>query len=87
LADLRVASPHLRSTVADLRPITKDFDPFTEITVRKFDDLNAFFRNTNNVASLRDANRGLVRLLVGTSPEGIPPDILALLTETLGGAQ
>jgi phospholipid/cholesterol/gamma-HCH transport system substrate-binding protein len=87
LADLRVASPHLQSTVADLRPITKDFDPFTEITVRKFDDLNAFFRNTNNVASLRDANRGLVRLLVGASPESIPPDILAVLTETLGGAQ
>lgn len=84
LADLRVASPHLKSAVADLRPITKDLDPFTATTVKHFDDLNAFFRNTNNVASLRDANRGIVRLLVGVSPETIPPDILGALTNTDG---
>ena len=84
LADLRVASPHLQSTVADLRPITKDLGPFTATTVKHFDDLNAFFRNTNNVASLRDANRGFVRLLVGISPETVPTDILGALTNMDG---
>jgi phospholipid/cholesterol/gamma-HCH transport system substrate-binding protein len=85
VADLRVASPHLASTVADLRPITKDLNPFTITTVKHLDDLNAFFRNTANVASLRDANRGAVRLLTGVSPESIPPDVLGQLTQ-LGGA-
>ena len=86
LADLRVASPHLQATVADLRPITKDLDPFTAVTVKHFDDLNAFFRNTNSFASLRDANRGIGRLLVGVSPESIPLDVLGQLG-SLGGVQ
>lgn len=85
LADLRVASPHLKPIVADLRPITRDLNPFTATTIKHLDDLNAFFRNTTNVASLRDANRGMIRLLVGISPESIPPDVLELLP-TLGGA-
>lgn len=86
LADLRVAAPHLKSTVADLRPITKDLGPFTATTIKHFDDMNAFFRNTNNVASLRDANRGIVRLLVGISPESLPVDVLDQITGALGGA-
>jgi phospholipid/cholesterol/gamma-HCH transport system substrate-binding protein len=85
VADLRVASPHLQSTVADLRPITKNLNPFTITTVKHLDDLNAFFRNTANVASLRDANRGAVRLLTGISPESIPPDVLGQLTQLGGG--
>lgn len=85
VADLRVASPHLRSTVADLRPITKNLNPFTITTVKHLDDLNAFFRNTANVASLRDANRGAVRLMTGISPESIPPDVLGQLTQLGGG--
>lgn len=84
LSDLRSASPHLKSAVADLRPITADLKPFTATTVKHFDDLNAFFRNTNDVASLRDANRGFVRLLVGISPETIPPDLLGALTNLDG---
>lgn len=87
LADLRVASPHLQSVVADLRPITKDLDPFTATTIKHFDDMNAFFRNTNNVASLRDANRGIVRLLVGISPETLPVDVINQIMGALGGAQ
>ncbi len=86
LADLRVASPHLQATVADLRPITKDLDPFTATTVKHFDDLNGFFRNTNSFVSLRDANRGIGRLLVGISPESVPLDILDQLGN-LGGGQ
>jgi phospholipid/cholesterol/gamma-HCH transport system substrate-binding protein len=87
LADLRVAGPHLRSTVADLRPITQDLDPLTATTATRLDDLNAFFYNTNSVFSLRDANRGILRGLVGVSPDSIPTNILEQLTQLPGGAQ
>lgn len=87
LADLRVASPHLRSAVGDLRPISEDLDPFTGITVKKLDDLNAFFRNTTSVASLRNGTSGMARLLTGIAPESVPLDILTALKSQTGGVQ
>ncbi|MFL6089601.1 MAG: MlaD family protein [Aeromicrobium sp.] len=86
LSDLRVASPYLKTTVADLRPVSEDLDPFTATTAVHLDDLNAFFYNTNSVFSLRDANRGILRGLLSVSPESVPPDILNQLTQ-LGGAK
>ncbi len=57
---------------------TADLRPLTEMAVPHLDDLAAFVYNTNSVASLRDANRGILRGLFAISPESVPLDAEAL---------
>jgi phospholipid/cholesterol/gamma-HCH transport system substrate-binding protein len=47
----------------------------TATAVPYLDDLAAFVYNTNSVASLRDANRGILRGLFAISPESVPLDL------------
>ena len=75
VGDLRAATPYLRGVTGDLRPVTADLRPMTEMAVPYLDDLAAFVYNTNSVASLRDANRGILRGLLGFSPESVPLDL------------
>lgn len=69
VGDLRVASPHIRKVAGDLRPISADAQPLTQMLVPRLDDLSAFIYNTNSVASLHDANRGILRGLVKASTD------------------
>jgi phospholipid/cholesterol/gamma-HCH transport system substrate-binding protein len=78
VGDLRAASPYVRGAAGDLRPVTSDLRPLTEMAVPYLDDLAAFVYNTNSVASLRDANRGILRGLLAFSPESVPVDLSAL---------
>lgn len=77
VADLRAATPYLRRVAGDLRPVTSDLRPMTATAVPYLDDLAAFVYNTNSVASLRDANRGILRGLLAFSPESVPLDLRA----------
>jgi len=81
VGDLRAATPDLRRVAGDLRPVTRDLRPMTAMTVPHLDDLAAFVYNTNSVASVRDANRGILRGLFAISPESVPLD----LRNTTGG--
>lgn len=74
-ADLRATTPSLSRVAGDLRPITADLQPLTEMAVPHLDDVAAFVYNTNSVASLRDANRGILRGLFAVSPESLPVDL------------
>ncbi len=76
--DLRATTPYVRGVAGDLRPVTSDLRPLTAMAVPYLDDLAAFVYNTNSVASLRDANRGLLRGLLAFSPESVPLDLGAL---------
>jgi len=81
VTDLGAAAPSVRRMAGDLRPITADFQPMTATAVPHLDDLAAFVYNTNSVASLRDANRGILRGLFAISPESVPTE----LTTATGG--
>lgn len=80
--DLRIASPDVRRVAGDLRPISADTKPLTAQLVGRsvnsrtagltvLDDLSAFVYNTNSLASMRDANKGIIRGLFNISPESI----------------
>lgn len=71
VSDLRAATPGVRRVTGDLRPITADFRPMTADTVAHLDDVAAFVYNTNSVASLHDANRGILRGLFAVSPQSV----------------
>lgn len=73
--DLRAASPSVRRIAGDLRPITSDAEPMTAMLVPHLDDVAAFVYNTNSLASLRDANRGILRGLFAISPESVPLEL------------
>lgn len=73
--DLRAAAPGVRRVAGDLRPISRDAQPMTALLVPRLDDLAAFVYNTNSVASLRDANRGILRGLFAISPDSIPLEL------------
>jgi len=75
VSDLRATTPYLRRVAGDLRPLTSDLRPMTASAVPYLDDVAAFVFNTNSVASLRDANRGILRGLFAISPESVPPDL------------
>jgi phospholipid/cholesterol/gamma-HCH transport system substrate-binding protein len=75
VADLRATTPYLRRVAGDLRPVTGDLRPMTATAVPYLDDVAAFVYNTNSVASLRDANRGVLRGLFAISPESVPLDL------------
>jgi len=75
VGDLRAAAPSVRRIAGDLRPITRDAQPMTALLVPHLDDLAAFVYNTNSVASLRDANRGILRGLFAISPESVPLEL------------
>lgn len=81
VGDLRATSPHLRGVAGDLRPLADNLRPLTAMAVPHLDDLAAFVYNTNSLASLRDANRGILRGLFAISPDSVP---LALRDNTGG---
>lgn len=82
VGDLRGTTPHLREVAGDLRPVTGNLRPLTQMAVPRLDDLAAFIYNTNSVASLRDANRGILRGLFAISPDSLP---VALRDSVEGG--
>ncbi|WP_110206789.1 MlaD family protein [Nocardioides daejeonensis] len=67
VGDLRQAAPSVRAIAGDLRPLSRNAQPLTAHAVPRLDDVAAFVYNTNSVASLRDANRGILRGLFTVS--------------------
>ncbi|HWU32278.1 MAG TPA: MlaD family protein, partial [Marmoricola sp.] len=71
LANLRPFMPSLGSIAQDLRPLSVDAQLLTASVVPHLNDVAAFVYNTNSVASLHDANRGILRGLFAISPQSI----------------
>ncbi|WP_245773946.1 MlaD family protein [Pseudonocardia ammonioxydans] len=82
VGDLRPAVGDVRASLTDLVPISHQLDPVTSGLVPYLTDLQAFVYNTNSVASLRDANRGILRGLLQVTPTSLPLPLQGLATPT-----
>ena len=71
-ADLRPLVGDLNGSLGDLEPTTARFDQVTGELLPYLTDLQAFVYNTNDVASLRDPNRGIFRGTTQVAPTSLP---------------
>lgn len=72
VTDLRPFVGDANAALDDLRPSTERFDPITAQLLPYLADLQAFIYNTNDVTSLRDANRGIFRGQTQLAPTSLP---------------
>lgn len=71
-ADLRPLVDDVNASLGDLQPTTAHFDKVTGELLPYLTDLQAFVYNTNDVASLRDGNRGIFRGTTQVAPTSLP---------------
>lgn len=71
-ADLRPLVDDANAALGDLQPTTAHFDKVTGELLPYLTDLQAFVYNTNDVASLRDGNRGIFRGTTQVAPTSLP---------------
>lgn len=68
VADLRPFVSDAKASLVDIEAITQRLDPTTSALLPYLTDLRAFVYNTNSVASLQDANVGVLRGLYEVTP-------------------
>ncbi|WP_010224511.1 MULTISPECIES: MlaD family protein [unclassified Pseudonocardia] len=73
VADLRPYAGDLNAALPPLQRITTDLDPLTGSLTDYLPDIGAFFVNTREIVSLRDANSGILRGILTANPETLLP--------------
>jgi phospholipid/cholesterol/gamma-HCH transport system substrate-binding protein len=78
VADLRPYAVDLGAALPSLRETTRRLEPFTGTVLDYIPDIGAFFVQTRDFVSLRDANGGILRGIITLDPENaLPPPVTA----------
>ncbi|WP_433503180.1 MlaD family protein [Pseudonocardia halophobica] len=76
VADLRPYAADLGAALPPLRGSTRRLEPFTGTVLDYLPDIGAFFVQTRDFVSLRDANGGILRGIISLDPENaLPPPV------------
>jgi phospholipid/cholesterol/gamma-HCH transport system substrate-binding protein len=88
VADLRPYAADLGAALLPLRESTSRLEPFTGTVLDYLPDIGAFFVNTRDMVSLRDANGGILRGIISVHAENVlvpPANLDGLAAEPITG--